>query len=229
MHKILIGIFAHPDDEAFGPSGTLLHEVKNGAELHLITLTAGENGRNPDSLPDLAKVRLDEWRKAGQLMGASSMHHLGFIDGELDNLSMIKASEEIEKIIKDVTATNDSSRPIEIISTDLNGITGHIDHIVASRAAHQTFFKLKDQGYPMTKLRLACIPRSQTGDKPLTDFVFMEPGRLDSEIDEIVDNREYFDEVKSIMLAHHTQREDCQTHLNSLKERVAINHFIVVE
>lgn len=44
MRKILLGIFAHPDDEALGPVGTLLREVRDGAELHLITLTAGQAG-----------------------------------------------------------------------------------------------------------------------------------------------------------------------------------------
>ena len=37
MKKIIFGIFAHPDDEAFGPSGTLLLETRSGTELHLIT------------------------------------------------------------------------------------------------------------------------------------------------------------------------------------------------
>ena len=44
MKRVIFGIFAHPDDEAFGPSGTLLMETKAGTELHLITLTLGEAG-----------------------------------------------------------------------------------------------------------------------------------------------------------------------------------------
>ena len=32
MNKIIFGIFAHPDDEAFGPSGALLKAVREGAE-----------------------------------------------------------------------------------------------------------------------------------------------------------------------------------------------------
>ena len=58
MQKILFGIFAHPDDEAFGPVAALLDEVEKGTELHLITLTGGENGTNPDNLDNLGEVRL---------------------------------------------------------------------------------------------------------------------------------------------------------------------------
>ena len=136
MHKLIFGIFAHPDDEAFGPSGTLLSEVRGGAELHLMTLTAGEKGANPDNLPRLSEVRLAEWRKAGALIGAHTMHHLGHTDGELDNVSMLRASEQIEQLVRDTLASHADPVEVEFMSMDTSGITGHIDHIVASRAAH---------------------------------------------------------------------------------------------
>lgn len=227
MKKLLFGIFAHPDDEAFGPSGTMLSEVKQGAELHLFTLTAGEHGSNPDNVPNLREVRLEEWRTSGKLMGARGMTHLGFIDGKLNNHTLVQAAEKIEKIIRQIITSHATPVEADIISTDLNGITGHIDHIVASRAAHQVFYSLKHEGLPLKRLRLVCIPRKHTGDEPDTGFVFMEPGRLPEEIDETIDNRRYLDEVQAIMRAHHTQREDGETHLRERGEQVAIDHFIV--
>lgn len=224
--KVIFGIFAHPDDEAFGPAGTMLREVRGGAELHLITLTAGEAGANPDGHEDLAQVRLDEWRDSGRRIGATSMHHLGFADGKLGNNEMIEASEKIERVVREVL-DRPGSVEVEIISMDTNGISGHIDHIVASRAAHYVFYGLKREGLPLSRLRLVCIPRQQTGDQPDLGFVFMEPGRLEPEIDEVVDNRETVDEVYEIMRTHHTQRSDCEAHISRLGERVAIDHFIV--
>ncbi len=60
MNKIIVGIFAHPDDEAFGCSPTLIKEASEGSEIHLITLTAGENGCNPDGHNSLGDIRLEE-------------------------------------------------------------------------------------------------------------------------------------------------------------------------
>ncbi len=226
--KIIFGIFAHPDDEAFGPSGTLLREVKDGAELHLITLTAGENGANPDGHQDLSAVRLKEWHTAGQLIGATQMHHLSLTDGMLSNITMLAAVQQIEQIIRDTVSTSHDVE-IELMSMDTNGITGHIDHIVASRTAHHVFYKLKDEGLSLTRLRLACIPRERTGNTPHYDFVFMEPGRLPEEIDEIIDNREYLDEVYAIMRTHHSQRDDGESHIRHRGDTVAIDYFIVKE
>ncbi len=227
MKKLIFGIFAHPDDEAFGPAGTLLKEVRQGAELHLIMLTPGQAGENPDSVEDLAEVRLGEWHEAAKKMGAHSLHNLDFIDGQLSNDDMIAASKKIEKIVRDAASSDDLVKEVEFISMDTNGLSGHIDHIVASRAAHYVFYKLKDEGLSLTRLRLACIPREQTSDRPNLGFVFMEPGRLPEEIDEVVDNRDLVDEVYEIMRIHHTQRSDGESHIKKLGDRVAIDHFIV--
>ena len=64
-------------------------------------LQGGENGSNPDNIPNLSEVRLEEWRKAGQLFGATRMHYLGYIDGRLDNQALLEIAEKIEQIVTD--------------------------------------------------------------------------------------------------------------------------------
>ena len=225
MQKILFGIFAHPDDEAFVAAGTLLKEVRSGTELHLITLTAGENGMNPDDVPDLGEVRLQEWHAAGKLLGATTMNHLGYTDGTLNNIDQQEIAYRIEEIVnQSVQAREDIE--IEFMCLDLNGLTGHIDHIVASRSACLAFYRLKGAGQPLTRIRLACMTHE---DYPTADtgFVFMEPGRTAAEIDETVDASDLLEQIKEVMYAHRSQRADCEYNLNKHGDRIAINHFIV--
>lgn len=227
MQKVIFGIFAHPDDEAFGPSATLLQETLSGTELHLITLTAGEAGMNPDGHDNLPEVRLQEWHKAGKLIGATSMHHFGYTDGTLCNLDHIAITERIMELVQATVEGRDEIE-IEFMSIDLNGITGHIDHIVAGRSACLAFCRLKDQGLPMTRIRLACIPRSRFSGTS-THFVLMESGRPQEAIDEVIDARHLADKVHAIMRCHHTQRSDADMHIHRLGSDVAINYFIVPE
>ena len=228
MKKIIFGIFAHPDDEAFGPAGTLLSEVKSGAELHLVSFSAGQNGQNPDSLPNLREVRLGEWRESGRLLGAKGMYHLGFTDGQIGNMAMLEAVGRIKKLVREVVSAEDGETvEVEFITMDLNGVTGHIDHIAVSRAAHHAYYDLQSEGLPLARLRLNCLPLSYTGDKYDTGFVFMEPGRTPVEVDEVVDSSRYRGEVINIMRAHYTQRWNCEAHLSRLGDKVAIDHFIV--
>lgn len=227
MQKIIFGIFAHPDDEAFGPCGTLLTETLSGTELHLITLTAGENGTNPDGVDNLGDVRLAEWRSGAELLGAASTHHLGYVDGTLGNNDHVAITSEVEAIVKK-TLENRENIEVEFISFDLNGLTGHIDHIVAGRSACLAFYHLRAQGLPMRRIRLACLSRE---DYPEVDtgFVFMQPGRTPDEINETIDARDYLEKVHEIMRCHHTQRNDRDTQIAKLGSRVAVDHFLVLE
>jgi LmbE family N-acetylglucosaminyl deacetylase len=226
MKKIIFGIFAHPDDEAFGPSGTLLLETRASAELHLITLTAGENGTNPDNHADLGAVRLKEWKAAGKLIGASSMHHFGYVDGTLGNIDHVAIAKRLEILVHNILAKQSEPVEIEFMSLDLNGLTGHIDHIVAGRSACLAFYRLKDAGLPVSRIRLACLTKEQHPSQN-TDFVYMESGRLKEEINETVDARTVIDDIYAIMRAHHTQRQDGETHIARNGDGVAIDHFII--
>ena len=140
MKKIIFAIFAHPDDEAFGPSGALLKEVKDGNDLHLITFTNGDAGMNPDNARDLGAVRTQEWDKAGQLFGAKTMHLLGYEDGRLSETPLNELRERCMRAIRthrpDVLFTWDAWAPYE----------EHQDHrsigLAATEAASFSHFPL---------------------------------------------------------------------------------------
>ena len=40
----LLGIFAHPDDESFGPDGTLARYAAEGVDVHILIMTDGAVG-----------------------------------------------------------------------------------------------------------------------------------------------------------------------------------------
>ncbi len=226
MKKILFGIFAHPDDEAFGPLGTLLQEARSDTEVHLILLTAGDAGVNPTGELDLGKVRLAEWKAASKLLGATSTQFLGYNDGQLCNNQMVEITERIMEGIKKVTATTPGDAEIELLTFDFTGLSGHIDHIVAARATCLAFFKLKETEKRLTRLRLLCLPASFfPADR--TEWLYAEKGCSEEEIDEIVDARELQDDIIKIMRTHKTQQADCDKLLALYGDQLGLNYFIV--
>lgn len=227
MKKIIFGIFAHPDDEAFGPSATLLMEKAAGNAVHLICATAGESGMNPDNHEELALLRLEEWKTAGSLIGADSMHHLGYKDGHLCNVNYHEVADSIETIVRDTIEDAPEDIEIEFMSIDLNGVTGHLDHIFIGRVACYVFCNLKKTDPRFTRIRLACLSREQV---PVSNcnWLYMDAGRTAEEIGEVIDGREHLETVHTIMRAHHSQRSDAETHIKTHGENVAVNHFVVI-
>lgn len=226
MKKLLFAIFAHPDDEAFGPSGTLVLEARSGTELHLVTLTDGAAGVNTEDHIELGSVRLAEWHSAAALIGAAATHHLGYDDGCMCNTTLIDAQRRIAHIVQDIAARDHGEYEIEFMTIDDNGITGHIDHTVASRAATHAYYTLKEAGLPLTRIRYACVSRDMFPTHN-TDWIYMPAGHVPEDIDETIDAREVLDTVRDIMRCHHTQRQDAEAHMAAHGEDVAINHFIV--
>lgn len=229
MQKVIFGIFAHPDDEAFGVSPTIIKEIhEHDAKVHLITLTLGQNGENPDHYDDLGTVREKEWRRGGEIMGVTSMTNYGYTDGTLSNNDIEPIAErltvQVEKVLSD-----EPTAEIEFISYDLNGISGHIDHIVAGRTACLVFFQLKKR-FPsrMTQIRLRCLNEMMMPERNV-DWLYMEKGRSRQEIDETVDARKYNDQIIEVIRAHHTQRKDGETHIKEAGDKIGLNDFIILK
>ncbi len=227
MGKIIFGIFAHPDDEAFCVAGTLLKEVSDGSEVHLVCLTDGDgqHSMNPDNVPSLGETRRKEWLEAGKLIGVTKQHHFEYADGQLCNDSHLEITKKIEDLVKNTIGTQ-SDKQVEFLTLDTNGMTGHIDHIVASRSALLAYYRLKKDGFPVSRVRLACVTTDDTPDIN-TEFALREPGRTMTEIDETIDVRDRIDDIQKIMQAHHSQRSDANAWIEKFGDKIAINHFIV--
>jgi LmbE family N-acetylglucosaminyl deacetylase len=228
MKKIIFGIFAHPDDEAFGPAGALLLETRAGTELHLVTLTNGDAGVNPDGHADLGAVRLEEWHQAGQLLGAKTMDYFGYKDGQLTNADMIKIGQQLIDLVTPVLEAASSNTAVDFMTLDLNGMTGHIDHIVAARAAYYAFYTLKKDDPRLGHIFFSCVPNKYFPHVN-TDWIFMEAGRSPAEIDTTIDARSLKDDIITIMRTHTTQRGDGETHIAQQGDELGLNYFIVKE
>lgn len=208
MKRILIGIFAHPDDEAFGPSGTLLRMKQAGYEMHLIVLTDGENGTNP-GLPNLGLVRRNEWRKAGRMLGATSMARLNLGDGKLKSLNHERIDALIKTEVERIIAMYTGPIEVSVMSFEPNGVTGHYDHIAASHAATRLFKYMRDgtfDGCLPKAIWYNCLSKEQA---PLEDTPYYHPqARSDDYITHRVDVSSVLLKKYDIINCHASQTAD---------------------
>ncbi|MGE5664394.1 MAG: PIG-L deacetylase family protein, partial [Deltaproteobacteria bacterium] len=74
MTRRMLFLLAHPDDETFGPGGTIARYAGEGAEVTLVTATRGEAGMLGDppvtDRAHLGETRSAELRRAAAVLGA---------------------------------------------------------------------------------------------------------------------------------------------------------------
>src|SRR3989338_3747071 len=200
MKKVL-AVFAHPDDESFGPGGTLGLWAKQGAEIHLLCATHGEAGQGTG----LGEIRSEELRAAGKILGIKKIEFLDFKDGRIDNQDLAK----LEKII---TAKIKAVRPNIILTFDLNGVSGHLDHIAVASATTQAFRKTKIA----KRLYYFTIPKSFS-DMVKDYFIYFPDGKLPEEVDEKIDVSLVWEKRILAIDQHQSQKKDIENIKKKLK------------
>ena len=150
----LLAVFAHPDDETFGPGGTLAKYAASGVEVHYACATKGEAGEAPAELlqgyPDVASLRATELECASRILGIKEVHFLGYRDsgmiGSEDNLhpqSLEQAAEQ--EVVGKIVGLIRQIRPQVLITFDPHGGYGHPDHIKIHRTATEAFYAAADR------------------------------------------------------------------------------------
>lgn len=168
MSKTLLAIFAHPDDESFGPGGTLAKYGAEGVAVHLICATRGEAGESDAAdlgeCDDLACRREQELRCAADILGLSEVHLLGYRDsgmaGSLANQhprALTQANPDV--LVEQVADLMRRLRPQVALTFDPFGGYGHPDHIAMHRATVAAFERLPESERPQ-KLYFAVFPRT---------------------------------------------------------------------
>lgn len=155
-------VFPHPDDETIFAGGTMARHVSNGDKVIWVCVSYGERSGKSSrrsarlfyilfllvgifrfliriqnliiwwlsifrkSSKTLVSIRKSEAEKVAKIYGVQSLHFL--------NVPDMQFSENKEKIIQKITDHVKSYKPRIIYTLHPNGIIGHPDHIVLSKA-----------------------------------------------------------------------------------------------
>ncbi len=163
----LLFVHAHPDDETLTTGGTIAHYAADGADVHVVTCTLGEEGEvigeryaqlAVDAADQLGGYRIGElttaltalgvnepnflggpghWRDSG-MEGTRPRHHQRFIDAD-----MREAVGLLVAIIRQL-------RPHVVVTYDPDGGYGHPDHIQAHRLTTEAVAASATDDYPGT-------------------------------------------------------------------------------
>jgi LmbE family N-acetylglucosaminyl deacetylase len=119
--RTLLGVWAHPDDEAYLSAGLMAQARRVGARVVVVTATAGELGTDdPVRWPPerLGALRRHELRASLAALDVREHMVLGMPDGGLHRLD---GTRTLAGII-------DAVRPDTIVTFGPDGMTGHADH-----------------------------------------------------------------------------------------------------
>jgi LmbE family N-acetylglucosaminyl deacetylase len=158
----ILGVWAHPDDEAFLTAGLMLLARRAGNRVVCVTATLGEHGTDrPDEWPPhrLAPRRALEHRAALQVLDVEAPIVLGYLDGTCDQVDMAAAGAQLAAIIDDV-------RPDTVVTFGPDGMTGHPDHIAVSGWTSQA---LAVSSHAAQLLHATVTPEEVQRQRPIND------------------------------------------------------------
>ena len=122
----LLGVWAHPDDEAYTSAGLMAEYRRRGDRVVVVTATLGEHGTgDPATWPParLAARRSLELRASLATLGVDELHVLGYEDG---SCARGDGTEAIAAFMADLS-------PDLVVTFGPDGMTGHPDHRAVSR------------------------------------------------------------------------------------------------
>jgi|SRR5829696_2492340 len=124
----LLGIWAHPDDEAYLSAGLMAAAREAGRRVVVVTATCGEQGTDdPHGWPPprLAALRRREMARSLAALGVREHRWLGYADGGCADVPEADAVSTIGDLIDEVA-------PDTIVTFGPDGMTGHPDHRAVS-------------------------------------------------------------------------------------------------
>ncbi|WP_342410412.1 bacillithiol biosynthesis deacetylase BshB2 [Paenibacillus sp. FSL R10-2778] len=145
MEKHILVILPHPDDEAFGISGTLAKHIQNGTQVTYACLTLGEMGRNMGIPPFANRVTLPEIRKkeleeSCEAIGIQDLRMLGFHDKTIEFEDQVLLDGQIDALLKELKPS--------LIITFYPGYSVHPDHDATGAAVIRTVARLPKEERP---------------------------------------------------------------------------------
>ncbi len=168
----ILGVWAHPDDEAYLSAGLMATAVRNGSRVICVTATRGELGSwDEERWPTatLGGVREGELLRSLEILGVTDHRFLGYADGGCADVDQDEAVKRVRDIVEEV-------RPETVLTFGPDGMTGHADHRAVCAWTTAAF----DQAAPAgASLHYATVTPTWAEEwvPKLNRFnVYMEPG-----------------------------------------------------
>lgn len=147
-------IFPHPDDEAFGVSGTIATHIQKGTPVSYACLTLGEMGRNMGNPPfatreSLPKIRKNELLNAVQVLGIHDLRMMGLRDKTIEFEDEEMLTNMMLSLIEDVNPS--------LVISFYPGYAVHPDHDATGAAVVRAVGKIPAEKRP----KLHCVAFSK--------------------------------------------------------------------
>ena len=156
---VILCVFAHPDDESFGPAGTIARYASQGVPVDLLTFTRGQQGARPepiDSPEALGVLREYELRAAARVLGVRHLKLLDYEDGQLGEADPAELAGHVLRQLAE-------SKADTIITFGPLGITRHGDHI----AVHQATMEAAESAEGPVRIFYQAIERAMAKEMEL--------------------------------------------------------------
>lgn len=150
----LLGVFAHPDDEAYSIGGCMARYTDEGIPVSILCFTRGEAGMIAEgsgaTREDLGEVREAELRAACAAVGVSDIRFVGTPDG---------GTQADEAGVETIAATMRELKPSVVVTMEPQGVTRHPDHIAVSKMTTEAFERVRPDGF-LRRFYYAALPES---------------------------------------------------------------------
>ncbi|MBI5030431.1 MAG: PIG-L family deacetylase [Chloroflexi bacterium] len=124
----LLAVFAHPEDESFGPAGTLAKYASEGIAVSLVTATRSKTDTSIEESSSKARDRVCSCRASGVRRACL----FDYRPGELHQVAPNVVEERLVRLIREL-------RPQVIVTFGPRGLNGDSDNQILNAATTSAF------------------------------------------------------------------------------------------
>lgn len=208
----LLAVFAHPEDESFGPAGTLAKYASEGVQVSLIAAT--RSIRPELALATASPIEDGTTRTRDRLCScrASGIKRACFFDyapGELSTLDPLVVEDQLVRLIREI-------EPQVIITFGPQGLAGDGDQQIVNQLTHAAFRDAGDPGkfphhfregldsYSPQKLYYCVLPSSLVNRWGIQGLSSVP----DDQITTVVDISAYGEAMRNALYCHRSHELD---------------------
>lgn len=216
MRKTVVCIFAHPDDEALGPGGTIaLLAEKN--DVFIICVTDGDAGQVSIAPKEqLGEVRRQELKKSAAILGVKDVFFLGYHDGSLNNNLYHEIAAKIQQKLEAV-------QPSQLLTFEPRGVSGHLDHIAVSMIASFVFQKLPF----ISEIWYYAVNKNFQKEREKY-FIYFPVGYEEHEVDRVIKTDTVWKQKVRAMKQHASQIDDVESVLSRQTQLPKEEYFLII-